>query len=152
LVVKGDETSVGDGEAKDGAGEGVDYRLLALARCGDLDDPGFAPCVPEKDEVWPPAAEHRPELAASELGQGLEREEEAVASGKPGAAVGRHPARGDEARDIRVVVQLLGPGMEPRHHAEGAPTDQARGLKAHDKATIAGELMMASAVALISRL
>ena len=75
-------------------------------------------------------AEPVSELAADELGQGLGRDQKAAAGGAPGAAVGRHPATGHQAVDMRVIEQLLGPGMEHGQHADGAA----------DEAAIAGEL------------
>ena len=70
------------------------------------------------------------ELAAHQLGQGLGREEEALAGGTPIIAVGRDAARGDEAMDMRVVEELLRPGMKDGEDADGAA----------DEAAIAGEL------------
>jgi hypothetical protein len=48
----------------------------------------------------------------------------------PGAALGGHPAPGDQAMDMRMIEQLLGPGVENGEHADGAP----------DEAAITGEL------------
>ena len=140
VIVESGDAGVGDGDAKDIAGEVVEHRLLALAPWRDMDDPGLAPCGLGEDEVRPSAVEHGPELAADELGQGFGREQETLAGGTPGAAVGRHPAPGDEAMDMGVIVQLLGPGVEHGHHADGAA----------DKAAIAGELDDGLGVALIS--
>src|SRR5208283_589058 len=95
-----------------------------------MDHPGLAPCGLGEDEVRPPAAEYGPELAAHELGYRLGREQETLACRTPGAAVGRHPATGDEAMDMGVIEELLGPGMEHGQHADGAA----------DKALIAGQL------------
>ena len=40
---------------------------------------------------------------------------------------------------MRVEDEPLRPGVQHGEHADGAPTGQARGLKAHDPARIAGQ-------------
>ena len=66
-----------------------------------------------------------PELAAHQLGQGLDRDQEAVAGRMPVAAVIGHAAAGDQAMDMRMVDELLGPGVQHRQHADGAADDGA---------------------------
>ena len=64
-------------------------------------------------------------LRAHELGQGLDGNQEGLARRMPGGAVIGHAAAGDQAVDVRVVEQLLGPGVQDGEHADGA-ADVAR--------------------------
>ena len=73
--------------------------------------------------------ERGPELAAHELGQGLGGNQEGSARRSPIGAVIGNAAPGDQAVDVRVVEQLLGPGVQDGEHADRRP----------DMARIAGE-------------
>mgnify|MGYP006178401063 CR=1 FL=1 len=77
------------------------------------------------DQVRPALLERGPERAAHQPGQGLDRNEEALAGRKPVAAVLGHAAAADQAMDMRVVKELLGPGMKHGEHADGG-ADEAR--------------------------
>jgi hypothetical protein len=62
----------------------------------------------------------RPSSWAHEDGERPRRDQEFTAGGMPVAAVIGRTATGDEAMHKRVVVELLRPGVQHRHHADGA--------------------------------
>ena len=96
-----------------------------------MDDPGLGPCGFRQDEIGTALlASSGLELAAHELGQGLDGDEEGIARGIPMAAVVGDAAAGDQAVDMGVEDELLGPGMQNGQHADGAA----------DIASIAGQL------------
>jgi len=51
LIVKVDDTAVGDGDAEDVAGEVVEHGLLALAPGRAMHDPGLGPCGAGQNQV-----------------------------------------------------------------------------------------------------
>jgi len=92
-------------------------------------------------------------VAETGAGQGCERrfgEEEGLAGGMPSGAIVGQSAAGDQAMDMRVEDQSLGPGVQHGEDADGAadPTrvaaqiDDRRGGGLHQRA-IAGQLVAA---------
>jgi hypothetical protein len=65
-----------------------------------MHDPRLSPCSVRHDEVRSALCERRPELAAHELGQGLERDQVTVVCRVPMAAVVGDAAAGDQAVDM----------------------------------------------------
>jgi hypothetical protein len=108
-VVEGDKAGIGDGDAEDVAGEIVDHSLLALAPQGAMDDPRLAPGDGGDDEAGTLAGERRLELAAHQLGEGFDREEERLARREPIAAIGGDAAAGiGNSREIGVEISAKG--------------------------------------------
>src|SRR5258708_34510843 len=125
VVVEGNDAGIGDGNAEDVAGEVIEHGLLALAPWGAMDDPGLAPGGVGDGEVRAFVGERRLELAAHQLGQGLDREEEGLAGGVPITAIGRNAAAGDKAMDVGMEDELLGPGVEHGENADGSADEAA---------------------------
>ena len=117
-IVEADDTGVGDGDAEDVAGEVIEHRLLALAPGRAMDDPGLGPGGVGQDQIGTPLLQRGPELAAHQLGQGLDGNQEGSARRTPIGAVVGNAAPGDQAVDVRVVEQLLGPGVQDGEHAD----------------------------------
>ena len=72
---------------------------------------------PRSKAARSPAEELAPEHAAEDA----DRQEEVVAAGDPTAPVGREPAAGDDAMDVRVQREVLAPGVQHRQHADLGP-------------------------------
>src|SRR4051812_8975113 len=119
LVVEADDAGVGESDAKDVAGEIVEHGLFAVAPGGDVEDPVLAPHRVGDDEIGTLSLQQRPELAAHQLGESLDGEQERPARRMPSAAVPGDPAATDQAMDMRVEDQLLGPGVQNGEHADG---------------------------------
>ena len=84
-----------------------------------MHDPGLSPCSFRHGQVGSALCERGLELTAYKLGQSLGWNQEAVARGIPIVAIVRDAAAGDQAVDMGVVVELLSPGMQNGHHANG---------------------------------
>ena len=130
VIVEADDAAVGDGNAEDVAGEIIEHRLLAITPGGAMDNPRRRPDRLGDDQVRPALLERGPELAAHQPGEGFDRDEEALAGRKPVAAVLGNAAAADQAMDMRVVKELLGPGMKHGEYTNGGA----------DEAGIAGKL------------
>ena len=61
------------------------------------------------------------ELAPEHAAEDADRQEEVVTAGDPTALVGRQPAAGDDAMDVRVQREVLAPGVQHRQHADLGP-------------------------------
>src|SRR3954471_13946790 len=66
-------------------------------------------------------AEPGEELAPEHATEDADREEEVFAAGDPTALVGRQPAAGDDAMDVRVEREVLAPGVQHRQYAAFGP-------------------------------
>jgi hypothetical protein len=119
LVVEADNSVIGDGHAEDVAGQVIQDRLLTFTPGGAVDNPGLRPRRRGQDQVGTSLLERGPELAAHELGQGLDRDAEVLARRMPRVAVVGDAAARDQAMDMGVIEQLRGPGMQHREHADG---------------------------------
>ena len=82
-----------------------------------MNDPGHAPNVRGQLQIRPLPGERLAELAAHQLGERLDWNQETLAGRMPEAAVVRDAAAGDQAVDVGVVVQLLRPGVEHGEYA-----------------------------------
>ena len=114
-VLEADDAGVGDGDAEDVAGEVVEHRLLAAAPGGDVGDPVLVPHHVSDDQVRATSLQQGAELAAHQAGERLDRQQEGAARRVPSGAVLGNAAAADQAMDVRVLVELLIPGM---HHRE----------------------------------
>ena len=148
FVVEADDPGIGESDAKDVAGEVVEHRLFAVAPGGDVEDPRPAPRRVGDDEIGTLSPQHRPELAAHQLGESLDGDQELPARRMPGAGVLGDPAAADQAMNMRVQVQLLCPGVQHGEHADGA-ADVTRIAGEFDDRRGAGLHQHAIAVALI---
>src|SRR5262245_8678302 len=119
-VVEPDDAGLGDGDAEHVAREIVQHRLGAVAPGRAVDDPGLAPGRPGQHEIGPALLQRGPHLGAYEDGERPRRDQEIGPGGMPLAAVIGHTATGDEAMHMRVVDELLRPGVQHCHHADGA--------------------------------
>src|SRR4051794_4126818 len=104
LVVEADDARVGERDAEDVAGEIVEHGLFALAPGADVKDPSLVPDRVRNDDVWALLPQQRPELAAHQLGERLDRQEERSPRRMPGVAVLGDPAAADQAMHMRVEV------------------------------------------------
>ena len=95
-----------------------------------MDHPGLGPGGPGEGQVGTALLERGSQLAAHELGQGLDRDEKGLARRVPVVAVSGDAATGDQAVNVGVIDELLGPGVQDSEHADHAA----------DMAWIAGEL------------
>ena len=100
LVVESDDAAVGDGDAEHVAGEIAKHSLTAFAPGRTVHDPRLPPCSLRQDQVRTALCERGPELAAHQLGQGPDRNQEAVARGMPIAAIVGDAATGDQTMDM----------------------------------------------------
>ena len=87
FVVETDNAVVGDGDAEHVAGEIAEHALTAFAPGGTVHGPGLGPCSFRQGQVWSALCERGPELTAYKVGQGLGRNQKAVARGMPMAAI-----------------------------------------------------------------
>jgi len=142
LVVEADDAGVGYGDTEDVACEIVEHGLLALTPGRAVDDPGLGPDGVGNNEVGATVCEPVAELATHELGERLDRNQEAAARRMPQMAVIRDVAAGDQAVDVRVKGELLRPGVQDGENTDGAA----------DVAGVTGKLMIASAAAFIRML
>ena len=98
---------------------------MALAASRRWNSPGSASAasLPWKESL--PSVEGGPEqgeeLAPEDAAEDADRQEEARAAGDPARAVGRQPAAGHDAVDVRVVLEVLAPGVEDGQEADLGP-------------------------------
>ena len=104
FVVEADDPSVGESDAKDVAGEGVEYGLLAGAPGGHVEDPARTPRGIGDDKVGTFSAQHRAELAANQPGESLDGYQEVVACRGPGGGVLGDAAAADQAVNVGMVT------------------------------------------------
>jgi hypothetical protein len=104
LVIKTDDTCIGDGDTEDIAREVFKYGLLALSPHRAMDDPRSGPYGLGQNQVGAALLERRPELAAEQFGQGLLWDEEGVARRIPVVAVIGDATSGDQAVDVGVMT------------------------------------------------
>ena len=119
VVVERDDARVGDGDAEYVSCEIAQHGVVTLPPMVDVDDPGLGPGGSGGDQVWALVGEHGFEFAAHQLGQGHVRDEKSFAGRRPVAAVIGDSTAGDEAMNVRMVDELLGPGVEDGEHAYG---------------------------------
>ena len=60
-------------------------------------------------------------LAPKDATEHLDRKKESIARANPAGVVGREPAGGNDAMDVRMMLQLLIPGMEHTEKADLCP-------------------------------
>lgn len=111
VVVKTNDTGVGERDAEHVAGEVVEHGLFAATPQGNVGDPGGVPDGIWDDEIGTPLSQQRAELAADQAAEGLDRDQEVPARGMPSGGVLGDPAAGDQAVRMRVVVESLIPGV-----------------------------------------
>ena len=130
-----DDPVVGDGDPVRVAGQILENMLWATERWLGIDDPVLAKQGTEKGaegfvlrqwfepagqaELAPSegALEAGDELAAKHAAEDLHWQEEGIAWMDPALVVGRQTAGGDHAVDVRMMQEILPPGVE---HAEKA--------------------------------
>src|SRR5271169_3043753 len=111
FVVEIDNAVVGDGDAEHVAGEIAEHALTAFAPGGTVHGPGLGPCSFRHGQVRTALCECGPELTAYKVGQGLNRNQKALASRMPTVAVVGNTAAGHQTIDMGPVIELLCPGM-----------------------------------------
>jgi hypothetical protein len=87
FVVEIDNAVVGDGDTEHVAGEIAEHGLIAFAPGRTVHDPGLCPCSFRQGQVRPALFEGGPELTTYKNGQGLGRNQKAVARGIPMVAI-----------------------------------------------------------------
>ena len=95
VVIDGQDSLIGDGDAEGIAGEIIEGGLLALSPRRDVDDPGDLPDMAWQIDI---GAEFGEGVAEARTGKGGERrfgEEEGLPSGMPDGAVFGQSAAGD---------------------------------------------------------
>src|ERR1019366_8149009 len=120
LVVKADDTRIGDGDTEDIAREVFKYGRLALSPDHAMDDPWPGPRGLGQNQVGTALLERGPELAAEEFGQGLLPDEEGVTRWMAVVTVIGDAASGDQAVDVGVKEKLLRPHMQDGKHTDRA--------------------------------
>ena len=100
LVVKADDTCIGDGDTEDIAREVFKHGLLALSPDRAMDNPWPGPRGRWQNQIGTALLERGPELAAEEFGQGLFRDEEGVTRWVPVVTVIGDATSGDQAVDV----------------------------------------------------
>src|SRR3954454_10462838 len=104
LVVEADDAGVGERDPEDVAGEIVEHRLFTIAPGADVKDPRLLPDRVRDDEIRALLPQQGAELAAHQLGERLDRQEERPPRRMPGAAVLGDPTAADQAVHVRVEV------------------------------------------------
>ena len=112
IVVEADDASVGESDAKDVAGEVLEYGLFAVAPGGDMEDPALAPHSFRDDEIGALSAQEVPEFAAHQFVESLDGHQEVPPRRMPGGGVLGDPAATDQAMNVRVQGQLLSSGVQ----------------------------------------
>ena len=128
-VVEPDDVALCDRNTEHIAGEVAQHRLGTITPCRAVNDPGLRPCRVGQDEIGTGAGEGGFHFGAHENGECLGRNEVVPARGTPVATVVGDTATGDEAMHMRMVDELLRPGVQHGHHAN----------RAADVTSIAGE-------------
>jgi len=142
IVVEADDTCIGESDAKDVAGEVVEHRLFTVSPGGDVEDPRLAPYRVGDDEIRTLPLQQRPEFAPYQLGKSFDGNQEVSPRRVPGAGGFGDPAAADQAMNVRMQVQLLGPGVQHGEHRDGAADvtriagklDDRRGAGLHQQA------------------
>src|ERR1700750_3093997 len=96
VVVEADDAGIGERDAEDVAGEVVEHGLLTVAAGADVKDPRLVPDRVRDDEIRALLPQQRPEFAARQFGERLDRQEEVLPRRMPGAAVLGDPAATDQ--------------------------------------------------------
>ena len=122
-LVERDDAGIGDGDAEDVSGEIVENGVLADSPGFDVNDPVGGPGGIGDKEIGTSFCEQGLEFAAHELGQRLIRKEKILARRVPIAAVIGDAAAGHQTVDMRVVQELLRPGVQ-----DGYVRARAKGL------------------------
>ena len=135
VLLEGDEAVIGDGDAMRVAAQVMEDMLGSTEGRLAVDDPIVVEQLPEKGgeslgwskklqatvegELFPGkgALESGDELAPEDTTEHLNGKKEAMARVNPTSVVEAEPARRNDAVDMRMMFQLLVPGME---HAEEA--------------------------------
>ena len=131
-IVVADETVVGDRYSVGVPSEIVDRLVWPAERGFGVDDPVLLACpgevllelgfVAEMAELSVEAqfglVELIEEEAAEEFGQNMNAEEEVPAAGDPTLAVWAGAAAGNDAVDVRMMQQVLTPGVQDREEAD----------------------------------
>src|SRR6201984_1082953 len=125
LVVDGQDAVVGDGDTEGVAGEIVERGLLSLAPWRDVNDPGDLPRMGWQVGVRAEPGEGIAEAGAGKGGERRLREQKPLAGGMPGGAVVGQSAASNQAVNVRMGNEPLGPGMQHRQHDDDA-ADPAR--------------------------
>ena len=107
FVVETDNAVVGDGDAEHVAGEIAEHGLIAFAPGSTVHDPGFRPRSFRQDQIRTALCERGLELTAHKLGQGLDRNQKAVARGMPMVAIVGDTAAGHQTMDMGVAEPSL---------------------------------------------
>ena len=81
LVIKADDTRIGDGDTEDIAREVFKYGLLALSPDRAMDDPWPGPRGCWQNQIGTALLQRGPELAAEQFGQGLAGTRKALRDG-----------------------------------------------------------------------
>ena len=129
LIIKTNDTGIGDGDTKDVAGKVIQDTLLAFAPGRTLGYPGSGPDGLGDHQIGAALLKRGAELSAHEFGEGFHRDKERLARRMPALTVLGDAPAGDQTVDVGVIVKLLRPGMKNGEYADGAA----------DMAPIAGE-------------
>jgi len=119
-VVKVDDARVGNGDAEHVAGEVAEHGIFTLTPARDLDDPRLGPDDVRDLKVGALVSQKRLELAANELGECHRWGEKGFARWVPVTAIGRGPATGDKTMHVRMVKELLRPGVKNSKNTDRA--------------------------------
>jgi hypothetical protein len=116
--VDGDDSTVGDRDAMNVAGQVVQNGVGPLDGGLAVDDPVLRPDGRRDAKLWEGVEHHVLEDATEDPGKGSDRQQVVLACRQP-LAFGGQTASGDEAVDMRMVGERSRPGMQ-----DGQDTDQ----------------------------
>ena len=120
-IIEPDDTAFGDGDAEHISREIAQDGLGAIAPGRAMDDPGLPPCRLGQHEIGPALGQCVSHLGSHQDRERLCRHQELAARRMPVATVIGYAATGNEAVYMRMVDELLRPGVQHGKHADGAP-------------------------------
>jgi len=111
VVIEPDDAAFGDCHSKDVARQIAQHGFGAVAPGRAMDDPRLPSSRLRQDEIGPAFGQISSHLGPHEDGKRPGRDQEVIAGGMPVATVIGYAATGNEAVYMRMVDELLRPGV-----------------------------------------
>lgn len=111
-LVETDQAAIGDGDAEGIAGKVVEHRLLSLAPGLDMDHPALVKDMRGELQLGADFLQAVVKQPCHAFGKGGFGKQEGRISLMPGGAIVGQAAAGDQAVDVRMIIEPLRPTME----------------------------------------
>lgn len=123
-VLKFKDAAVGKGNPEDIGGQILEGGLTRANRLA-VNDPLLPPDLGGNLLDQPGLGQGGAELAPKQAGQGLDMNEEGIASAQPSLTIAGQTASGDEVMNMGMITQVAGPGLQHPQETD-LPADKAR--------------------------